>query len=201
MSAQSVDTSGASTSERLEKVISDLEKRLEVIETPVLKRRDNAKNIQLGLSFGFNGYVNGPRSYFVKEDSTLGTYGNTKGVTGMLSALIGYKVHNKHTIYLNIPLSDLTNGPNQTIGIFNKKIAGGLGYGYNIDRVSVIAVINMYPYEDLATKVVRNKKYNQEPYTALNREGLPTETLVSPSITIGMCYNFLQPKELLFVPE
>ncbi len=181
---------------QLKEVLARVEERMKNLEELAAKPKDHFSNVQIGLSFGFNAYANGPKSYYIQPDSTMGAYGTTRGVTGMLSALIGYKVHPRHTLYLNVPLSDLTNGPSQTIGIFNKKVAGGLGYGYNMGRVSLIAVVNVYPYEDLAYEILKEKKYEQEPYTTVTQENLPTITQISPSVTLGLCYNFIKARDL-----
>jgi len=195
--AQSKEQKSESERVQMLKHLENLEDRLKILEVPEENHKSTFKNVQVGLRFGFNAFTNGPKSYFIKEDSTIGEFGTTKGVRGMLSALVGYKLSEKHTIYLNIPLSDLTNGPNQTIGIFNKKVAGGLGYGYNIGKISIIGVVNIYPYEGLAIDVLSNNKFDQDTYTVLNGEDYPTVSKVSPSVTIGICYNFMQAKEML----
>ena len=172
--------------EALEKRMSLLEKQIEENESSILN------NMQLGLSFGFNYFFNGEQHYFIKADSTLGVYGKKHGISGMLSALLGYKINERSSILLNVPLGDLSGNANQAIGVFNKKVAGGLGYGYNVGEVSFILVINIFPYEEVALEIIKNKKFEQEPFTVANTQEIPTTTAYSPSITLGVCYNFLK---------
>ena len=177
--------------------IDELYIRIEELENEQAEQNGfSFRNVQLGLSFGFNYYTNGPRGYYIQEDSSIGIYGKSRGYSGMLSALIGYKVSDKHSILVNVPLGDLSGNPNQTIGIFNKKIAGGLGYGYNIQNICIIGVVNMFPYEELAYDVVSNQKQTGEPYTIIDISEKPKESKVSPSVTVGICYNFIKPRNV-----
>ena len=181
----------------LNREIQDLAIRIDELEDKEEESGELLNHIQLGLSFGFNYYSNAPKGYYIQADSTIGIFGKTKGYSGMLSALFGYKISPKHSILVNIPLGDLSGNASQSIGVFNKKIAGGLGYGYNIRNLAIIGVINMFPYEELAYEVVSEKKQEGEPYTIIDITNLPKQSKVSPSITVGICYNFLKPKNLL----
>lgn len=169
--------------------IASLEQRISELEANLDRDINRLQKFQLGFSFGFNGYINGPKEYYIKKDSTLGGYGSSSGVSGMISALLGYKVKPKHTIYLNIPLSDLSPNENATLGIFNRRIAGGLGYGYSIGSLAIISVINIYPYEEPAFELLEDKKYDQEPLSVAELDSVPMVSKVSPSLTIGVCYN------------
>ncbi|MBT8327362.1 MAG: hypothetical protein KJP21_06540 [Bacteroidia bacterium] len=181
----------------INRMVQELHVRLEELEEKEDSKGLAFNNMQLGLSFGFNYYTNAPKGYFIQADSSIGIFGESKGYSGMLSALLGYKISKKHSILVNIPLGDLSGNASQAIGVFNKKIAGGLGYGYNIQNLSIIGVINMFPYEELAYDVVSDKKYEGEPYTILDISDLPKQSKVSPSLTVGICYNFLKPKNFL----
>jgi hypothetical protein len=184
-----------SAEEQMIDVISDLEERIIELEEGKSGESDDFLNsLQFGLSFGFNYFTNAAQNYYVKEDSTIGVFGKSNGLSGMLSALLGYKISEKHSLLINIPLGDISGNPNQAIGVFNKRIAGGLGYGYNIDKLSVIAVINLYPYEEVALDVVKDKKFEQEPLTILDISNAPKQSSVSPSITVGICYNLFKPR-------
>lgn len=178
--------------------IEILEARIKLLEKQAEEENKSGllENVQLGLSFGFNYFFNGEQNYYIKQDSTIGVYGKKHGVSGMLSALVGYKIKPKHSVLLNVPLGDLSGSPNQAIGVFNKKVAGGLGYGYTISDLSFIVVVNIFPYDKLAIDIIENKKFEQEPFTVAKLEELPTTTAYSPSITIGVCYNFLKPGTL-----
>ncbi len=185
----------ASSGSDISNVLAEIEQRLDDLESSTQKNEGAfVNNLQFGLSFGFNYFTNAAPRYYVQGDSTLGTYGKTRGVSGMLSALLGYKVSDKHSILINIPLGDISGNPNQAIGIFNQRVAGGLGYGYNIDKLSIIGVINVYPYEEVALDVVDGKKYEQEPLTLLDTSNLPKQSNVSPSLTVGICYYLFKPR-------
>ena len=174
-----------------ELTIGDLQQRLEAIELQLEAERENSDKIQVGLSFGFNYFRNASLDYYVAADSSLGVYGNRTGVSGMLSAMLGYRFKPNHSILINIPLGDFSGDPNRAIGVFNKRIAGGLGYGFNMDQLALIGVVNLYPYEEVALDVVQGKKLPQEPFTIPDVSNLPKQNNVSPSITIGVCYYFI----------
>lgn len=171
--------------------LASLELRIQTLESSLIKPSPSMDKIQVGFSFGFNGFFNGPQSYYIQSDSTLGSYGNTRGVTGMIIALLGYNFKNNHTLYLNIPLSDLSPSEGATLGIFNRQIAGGLGYGFTIGSIALISVINIYPYEEPALDLLENKKYEQEPFTQADLEDVPMIGTISPSLTIGVCYHLI----------
>jgi hypothetical protein len=191
------DTIQNQTEKNSQEDISELEMRVAELE----KNSDESdvnmlEKMQLGISFGFNYYFNGQEQYYIKPDSTIGAYGKKRGVSGMLSALMGYKLSEKSSILLNVPLGDLSGNPNQALGIFNKKVAGGLGYGLNKGDISFIIVLNIFPYEKLALEIVEGKKYEQEPYTVADIENMPQEIAYSPSFTLGVCYHFFNTKFL-----
>jgi hypothetical protein len=171
--------------QKLEKRILELETEKQAATTSVFQ------DIQVGLSFGFNYFLNGEQSYYLKQDSTIGAFGNKQGVSGMLSALLGYRILEKHSVFLNVPLGDISPNPNQAIGVFNKKVAGGLGYGFNYKDLSLIAVINIFPYRKPALELLENYKLEGEPLSVVDVQTLPSTMAYSPSITLGVCYNLL----------
>lgn len=171
--------------EKLEKRIVELEAENQAASLTIFQ------DVQVGLSFGFNYFLNGEQSYYLKEDSTIGSFGNKQGVSGMLSALLGYRIQHKHSVFLNVPLGDISPNPNQAIGVFNKKVAGGLGYGYNYKDLSIIGVINIFPYKKPALEILQAYKLEGEPLTLVDVNNLPTTMAYSPSLTVGVCYNFL----------
>ncbi len=144
-----------------------------------------------GLSLGFNYFFNNPPNYYIKPDSTIGTIGTPKGVSFLVSAIIGYKFNEKHSFIFNVPLGDFTRNSQNAIGLFNQKLAGGLGYGYHISGVSIIAIINVSPYEKLAPELLDGKKIEGNVYSKIDLKDYPTSTAYSPSFTLGMSYNFV----------
>ena len=184
--SQNIEDSSSNT---LQSEIKILETRIQELESSENKKSNDLSKVVFGLSFGFNAYVNGPRSFYIKDDSTLGSFGESRGLSGMLSALIGYSIKPKHSVYLNVPLNDFGVGNNATLGVFNRKVAGGIGYGYVVGSIAFITVINIYPYEEPALDILKDKKYAQEPLTLARLEDIPTVSRVSPSITIGVCYH------------
>ena len=144
-----------------------------------------------GLSLGFNYFLNNAPNYYIKPDSTIGSIGTAKGLSFLVSAIIGYKFNEKHSFIFNVPLGDFTHNSQNAIGLFNQKLAGGLGYGYHISGVAIIAILNASPYEKLAPELLDNKKIEGEVYSKINLANYPTSTSYSPSFTLGMSYNFL----------
>ena len=144
-----------------------------------------------GLSLGFNYFLNNHPIYYIKPDSTIGKIGAPKGVSFLISAIVGYKFNEKHSFIFNVPLGDFTRNSENAIGLFNQKLAGGLGYGYHISGVSIIGIINISPYEKMAPELLNRNKIEGEAYSVIDLNNYPTGTAYSPSFTIGMSYNFL----------
>lgn len=144
-----------------------------------------------GLSLGFNYFLNNPPNYYIKPDSTIGTIGSPKGISFLVSAIVGYKFNEKNSFIFNVPLGDFTRNSQNAIGLFNQKLAGGLGYGYHISGVAVIGIINISPYEKLAPELLDGKKIEGDVYSKIDLKDYPTSTAYSPSFTLGMSYNFV----------
>ena len=144
-----------------------------------------------GLSLGFNYFLNNPPNYYIKPDSTIGTIGTPKGISFLVSAIVGYKFNEKHSFIFNVPLGDFTRNSENAIGLFNQKLAGGLGYGYHISGVSIIGIINISPYEKLAPELLDGKKIEGDIYSKIDLKDYPTSTAYSPSFTLGMSYYFV----------
>ena len=143
-----------------------------------------------GLSLGFNYFFNNQPNYYIKPDSTIGVLGSPSGLSFLVSAIVGYKFNEKHSFIFNVPLGDFTRNSQNAIGLFNQKLAGGLGYGYHIAGVALIAILNISPYEKLAPELLDGKKIEGEIYSRIDLSNYPTSTAYSPSITLGMSYNF-----------
>lgn len=154
-----------------------------------------------GLSLGFNYFLNNPPNYYIKPDSTIGTIGTPKGLSFLVSAIVGYKFNERHSFIFNVPLGDFTRNSQNAIGLFNQKLAGGLGYGYHISGVAIIAILNISPYEKLAPELLDGKKIEGDVYSKIDLNNYPTSTAYSPSLTLGMSYNFVGKPSINASPE
>lgn len=151
----------------------------------------------LGLSLGFNCFINNPPEYYVKPDSSIGILGTPRGISFLISGIVGYKFNDKHSIIFNVPLGDFTKNQENAIGIFNQKLAGGLGYGYHLAAVSIITILNISPYQKIAPEIMAGVKSENETFTSIDSKDFPTTTAYSPSITVGLSYNFYNKTGLL----
>lgn len=153
--------------------------------------------IFFGLGFGYNYFMNAPLTYYVQEDSTLASYGETRGMSFILSGFLAYKITPKHSVIFNVPLGDITNRDDFRIGLFNKKMAGGLGYGYNLGNVSIICIVNVSPYEQIAYNILKAERFEEDQFTRIDPGIYPNVTRYSPSCTIGLSYNFAAPERFI----
>jgi hypothetical protein len=186
-------------------LISDTSKMSERIKLLTEDKKSLTKELAnytngvfFGLGFGYNYYVNGPYSFYLKPDSSLGRFGKTNGMSFILSGFIAYKISPKHSVIFNVPLGDITNREDYRIGLFNKKIAGGLGYGYNMGNISIVGIVNLSPYESIEYDLVSEEKFEGDRYTMIDIQNYPTSTRYSPSFTFGLSYNFIAPEKFLF---
>lgn len=157
------------------------------------KLRKYEQGVFGGLSFGFNFFFNQARQYYVQSDSTLGVYGKSKGMSFIISGVLGYKINERHSILFNVPLQDFTGDSQTAIGLFNQRMAGGLGYGLNLQQLSFIAILNISPYDKVETELLKEHKFADDAVMQkLALEKLPTTQAYSPSFTIGVSYNFIE---------
>jgi hypothetical protein len=171
----------------LNKEIADL--RLENKELDgELKQYKNG--IFFGIGFGFNYFTSSPPKYYIRNDSSIGEYGNENGLSFILSGFMAYKIKEKHSLIFNVPLGDVTNRDEFKIGLFNQKMAGGIGYGRNLGNVSIIFIMNISPYEYLEKELLMEEKFEMDKYTKIDPRDYPSTTRYSPSFTIGFSYNF-----------
>lgn len=164
-------------------------------------RRENAElreelyrfkhGVFFGIGFGFNYFLSSPPNYYLKTDSTIGVYGNESGMSFILSGFMAYKINEKHSLIFNVPLGDITNRDEFKIGLFNQKMAGGIGYGRNLGNVSIIGIINISPYDKIELEVVEDEKFRDGKFSKVDPSDLPSTTYYSPSFTIGFSYNFV----------
>jgi hypothetical protein len=191
---------------RLEQL--DLTRQIELLQRDTLDLRREiidltAENVELsaelfrfkngvffGIGFGFNYFTTSPPKYYVKSDSTLGVYGNLNGLSFILSGFMAYKIREKHSLIFNVPLGDVTDREEFKIGLFNQKMAGGIGYGRNLGNVSLIFIVNISPYASIEEDLLEGEKFEYEKYTKIIPEDYPSSTRYSPSFTIGFSYNF-----------
>ncbi|MFT7592385.1 MAG: hypothetical protein ACI9UJ_002321, partial [bacterium] len=146
--------------------------------------------IFFGIGFGFNYFTSSPPKYYIKNDSTIGEYGNENGLSFILSGFMAYKIKEKHSLIFNVPLGDVTNREEFKIGLFNQKMAGGIGYGRNLGNVSLIFIMNISPYEYIEKDLLLEEKFEMEKYTKIDPHDYPSSTRYSPSFTVGFSYNF-----------
>ena len=128
--------------ELLQRDTTDLNKEINLLKkenTELGNELSQYKNgIFFGIGFGFNYFTSSPPKYYIKNDSTIGEYGNENGLSFILSGFMAYKIKEKHSLIFNVPLGDVTNREEFKIGLFNQKMAGGIGYGRNLGNVSLI---------------------------------------------------------------
>lgn len=180
--------------ELLQRDTVDLKKEIVTLQTENMalgKELSQYKNgIFFGIGFGFNYFTSSPPKYYVKNDSTIGEYGNENGLSFILSGFMAYKIKEKHSLIFNVPLGDVTNREEFKIGLFNQKMAGGIGYGRNLGNVSLIFIMNISPYESIERELLAEEKFDMEKYTKIDPRDYPSTTRYSPSFTLGFSYNF-----------
>ncbi len=180
--------------ELLKRDTHDLKTRVKLLEAANKQIQDELEQYQkgvfFGLGFGFNFFINSPPKYFIKPDSTIGSYGESNGVSFILSGFMAYKLDANNSLIFNVPLGDVTNREEFKIGLFNQKMAGGIGYGRNIGNISMILIVNMSPSEYIELDIIQQEKFEEEKYSKVNPSNYPSTTRYSPSFTIGFSYNF-----------
>lgn len=156
--------------------------------------------VKIGLSIGFNSYWNNQKDYIVQKDSTVKEIGNGNGASGIISGVVSIRLSKpdnpiQHNVVINIPLGDFTNNSDRAIGLFNNRIAVGLGYSVapfeDVPYLSFTGIFNMSPYERLDYETLRSEKVIQPKYTKLKPEDFGATTDISYSFTIGVVYSFI----------
>ena len=180
--------------ELLQRDTTDLNKEINLLKkenTELGNELSQYKNgIFFGIGFGFNYFTSSPPKYYIKNDSTIGEYGNENGLSFILSGFMAYKIKEKHSLIFNVTLGDVTNRVECKIGLFNQKMAGGIGYGRNLGNVSLIFIMNISPYESIEKELLSEEKFDMEKYTKIDPRDYPSTTRYSPSFTIGFSYHF-----------
>lgn len=157
------------------------------------KLDQHLNSVQLGFSCGFNYFFIDEPRYYVKPDSSIGHVGNGEGVSFIVSGILGYRISERHSVFFNIPLGDFSRSDGTGIGVFNRRAAGGLGYGYNIGKISAVFIVNISPYKQIEPEVLTDLKLSDGAYSSVSTENYPYQTRYSPSFTIGISYNILRP--------
>lgn len=153
-------------------------------------------SVKIGLSIGFNRFVNNELDYIVRADSTVRETGNSSGTSGLISAVIAIRLdkENKHNAIINIPLGDFTSDPTQAVGIFNRRIAVGLGYARRISKdtpnLLLSGSFNISPYEQIDFSEIKDRKFNLQEFTRLDPKNFGSSTNYSYSFTFGIVYTF-----------
>ena len=150
------------------------------------------KGVNLGLSLGFNFFLNNQLNYVVGLDSSIHQRGNSKGLSFILSGIISYRFDEHNTVIFNIPLGDFNGNSHAAIGLFNKRAAGGIGYGYQIGNVAFMGIINLSPYQKIEYDLFEGHKSSLPAFTSLPAEDYGTTIAYSPSFTIGVAYQLVK---------
>lgn len=154
-------------------------------------------SIKPGISIGFNYFWNNQKNYVVGFDSTIHEFGAGKGLSGIVSGVLSIRMteKNNHHILVNIPLGDFTSDANQAIGLFNKRMAVGLGYSYagfkNTPELSLSAIFNISPYKRIDYNLLSGIKFSEPYLTNLDPQRYGVTSEVSYSISLGIVYSFL----------
>ena len=95
---------------------------------------------------------------------------------------------------VNIPLGDFTSDPTQAVGIFNRRIAVGLGYARRISKdtpnLLLSGSFNISPYEQIDFSEIKDRKFNLQEFTRLDPKNFGSSTNYSYSFTFGIVYTF-----------
>lgn len=177
-----------------ESLNNKLEEANDKIEQYEKKLKKYNTAFKFGISVGFNFYTNNELDYTVKSDSTLRESGNSNGISIVLSAVSAFRLKNGNHIIFNLPLSDFVANPEKSIGLFNKRIAGGLGYGFNLAKdknslASFVVILNVSPYNDLNYNDLKNRKFEDlKEFDRLDPKNYGSSTNYTYSLTFGFSY-------------
>jgi len=98
-------------------------------------------------------------------------------------------------VVINIPLGDFTSNSDRAIGLFNNRIAVGLGYSMapfkDVPYLSFTGILNMSPFEKLDFETLKSEKVLLPKYTKLKPQDFGSTTDISYSFTIGIVYSFI----------
>lgn len=154
--------------------------------------------VKFGLSIGFNYYFNNQKDYIVQIDSTVKELGSGNGASGIISGVVSIRLtdDNRHNLVVNIPLGDFTSGSDRAVGIFNNRIAVGLGYAYapfqnSAPNLSFKAIFNMSPYQKIDYDLIQSSKVSLPNFSKLKPEDFGATSAVSYSFTLGIVYSFI----------
>lgn len=178
-----------------------LRKECKILNENYTKLQDELKtyasSVKFGLSIGFNLYANNQLEYIVQNDGKISEEGSRTGVSGILSGVVSIRTSKKLTggsIVINIPLGDFTSNSNSAIGIFNNRVAVGLGYSLtpfnNVPNLAFSGIFNLSPYQRLNYDRIKDKIFNLPEYTRLKPEDYGAINDICYSFTFGLVYSF-----------
>ena len=117
--------------------------------------RQYKNGVFFGIGFGFNYFTSSPPKVLrQKRQHDRGVRKREWLELSFLSGFMAYKIKEKHSLIFNVPLGDVTNREEFKIGLFNQKMAGGIGYGRNLGNVSLIFIMNISPYESIEKELL-----------------------------------------------
>jgi hypothetical protein len=159
-----------------------------------------SSSVKLGLSIGFNYYWNNQVDYIVQANSQVKESGSPEGLSGIISGVVTIRLSSKdkfpqHNAVINIPLGDFTSSSDRAVGIFNNRIAVGLGYSLtpfkNAPNLSFTGIFNVSPYQKIDYDLIKDINFNLPTFTKLKPDDYGATTAVSGSFTIGVVYSFI----------
>lgn len=200
-------------------VIDSLKKEIEKKDIAIEIYREQKSLFNIGLAFGVNIDSKGDYNYLVNPDSTIQEKQVGVGGNGMVSAvasfefllpfiqsfsknLFGWNDETKNNrplpgyfkILLNIPLTEtLYQDKENAIGLFNKKIALGIGVGLDLLRLgngnqslSIFYIINFSSVRKLQTEYYKDYKFSEGYPNKINLDNYVTITEPNTTHFIGL---------------
>jgi hypothetical protein len=164
------------------------------------KLESYSSSVKIGLSIGFNYYWNNQVDYIVQPNSQVKESGSPEGMSGIISGVVTIRLSNKdkfpqHNAVINIPLGDFTSSSDRAVGIFNNRIAVGLGYSMspfeNAPNLSFTGIFNVSPYQRIDYDLIKDINFNLPTFTKLKPDDYGATTSVSASFTVGIVYSFI----------
>ncbi len=178
----------------LNKQIFSLKKDIEKKDAVIDVFKDKSSLFSIGLAFGPNFDNKGDYIYLVNGDSTIQEKQVGQGANGMVSAVVSFQFElpfmvkasqkafkwnetskknivlpGSYKFLLNVPLTEtLFQDKENAIGIFNKKMALGFGFGIDILRLangkqslSAFYIVNFSPVTRLDTEYYSDYNFTE----------------------------------------
>jgi len=178
----------------LNKQIVDYKKELKNRDDMIEVYKDQKSLFSIGLAFGPNFDSKGDYTYLVSQDSTIQEKQVGIGANGMVSAVVSFEFKipfmektsqkifkwtesskenrpfpGSYKFLLNVPLTEtLLQDKENAIGIFNKKVALGLGFGIDVlklangkQSLSIFYIANFSPIKKLDVDYYSDYKFKE----------------------------------------